>query len=218
VEIDPATLSTSHRYRWLISLIVPRPIAFVSSRATDGTLNLAPFSFFIGVSADPPVLAIAVTQRSGSRKDTARNILESGEFVVNAAGEDHAAAINRTSGDWDPDIDEFALAGLVAEPSRQVRSPRVRDAAFALECTLHGSLAVGEAPRETTLLLGRIVWMHVRDEVLEEDAPPGEPRVADATRLRPLARLGRNLYTRLGPLLALDRPRGRRPASEDPGG
>jgi flavin reductase (DIM6/NTAB) family NADH-FMN oxidoreductase RutF len=89
--------------------------------------------------------------------------------------------------------------------------PRVAGAAFALECRLHDSLVVGSAPRETTLLLGRIVWMHVRDDVLEDAAPPGEPRVVDATRLRPLARLGRNLYAGLGPLLALDRPHGRRP-------
>lgn len=214
MEIDPATLSATRRYRWLISLIVPRPIAFVSSRAADGTLNLAPFSFFMGVSADPPVLAIAVSQRAGASKDTAHNVLATGEFVVNAAGEEHAEAINRASGDWDPDVDEFALAGLVPEPSRCVAPPRVAGAAFALECRLHGSLAVGAPPRETTLILGEIVWMHVRDDVLEDAADPDHPRFADPTRLRPLARLGRNLYTRLGPLLALDRPQGRRPPDE----
>ena len=214
MELDPDALSGTHRYRWLISLVVPRPIAFVSSRAADGALNLAPFSFFMGVSSDPPVIAISVSHRSGQPKDTARNILESGEFVVNAAGEEHAEAINRTSGDWDPDVDEFALAGLAPEASRLVAVPRVAGAAFALECRLHGSLTVGSAPRETSLILGRVVWMHVRDDVLEDTAPAGEPRVADATRLRPLARLGRNLYTGLGPLLALDRPRGRRPPDE----
>lgn len=211
MEIDPATLSASRRYRWMISLIVPRPIAFVSTRAKGGALNLAPFSYFMGVSSEPPVLAIAVSRREGEPKDTARNILETGEFVVNAAGEDHAEAINRASGDWDPDVDEFALAGLVPRPCRVVAPPRVDDAAFSLECRLHGSLVVGAPPRETTLVLGEIVWMHVRDDVLEDAADPGTPRYADATRLRPLARLGRNLYTRLGPLLALDRPRGRRP-------
>jgi flavin reductase (DIM6/NTAB) family NADH-FMN oxidoreductase RutF len=211
MELDPASLSHSRRYRWMISLIVPRPIAFVSTRAADGALNLAPFSFFMGVSSEPPVLAIAVSRREGVAKDTARNILETREFVVNAAGEDHAAAINRASGDWDPDVDEFAVAGLAARPSRVVAPPRVDGAAFALECRLHGSLAIGAPPRETTLLLGEIVWMHVRDDVLEDAGDSGEPRYVDPTRLRPLARLGRNLYTRLGPLLALDRPRGRRP-------
>ena len=214
MEIDPAGLSVTRRYRWLISLIVPRPIAFVSSRAVDGTLNLAPFSFFMGVSSDPPVLAIAVSHREGTAKDTAKNVLATREFVVNAAGEVHAEAINRASGDWDSDIDEFALCGLVPAPSHRVGPPRVSGAAFALECRLHGSLVVGAAPRETTLLLGEIVWMHVRDDVLEVATDPEEPRYADPTRLRPLARLGRNLYTRLGPILALDRPRGRRPPDE----
>lgn len=217
MELDPAALPPTRRYRWLISLVVPRPIAFVSTSAVDGALNLAPFSFFMGVSAEPPVIAIAISRRDGRPKDTAHNILETKEFVVNAAGEDHAAAINRASGDWDADIDEFALAGLSPAPSRVVAPPRVDGAAWALECRLHGSLTVGAAPRETTLILGEVVWMHVRDDVLEDPAPgagPDEPRYADATRLRPLARLGKNLYTRLGPLVTLDRPRGRRPGDE----
>ena len=216
MELDPASLSASRRYRWLISLIGPRPIAFVSSRDTEGTLNLAPFSFFMGVSSDPPVVAFAVSQREGERKDTARNVLATGEFVVNAAGEEHAEAITRTSGDWDPDVDEFALAGFTPAPSRVVGPPRVAEAAFALECRLHGSLAIGAAPRETTLLLGEVVWLHVRDDVLE-DVPtdPATGRYADASRLRPLARLGRNLYTGLGSIRAIDRPKGRRPPQDD---
>ena len=214
MELDPAALPPTRRYRWLISLIVPRPIAFVSTRAADGTLNLAPFSFFMGVSAEPPVLAIAVSHRAGQPKDTARNILETKEFVVNAAGEDHAPAVNRASGDWDADVDEFAVTGLVPAPSRVVAPPRVSGAAYALECRLHDSLVVGTAPRETTLILGEVVWMHVRDDVVEDPAGADEPRYADASRLRPLARLGRNLYTGLGPVRALDRPRGRRPEED----
>ncbi len=211
MELDPASLSPSARYRWLISLIVPRPIAFVSTRAADGTLNLAPFSFFMGVSADPPVLALAISRREGEPKDTARNILEQGEFVVNAAGMEQAAAINRTAGDWDPDVDEFALAGLTAVPSRLVAPPRVAESAFALECRLHQAIPVGAPPRETLLVLGEVVWMHVRDDVLESSREGDDPRLADAEQLRPLARLGRNLYSGLGPLFALDRPRGKRP-------
>ena len=210
MDLDPSSLSASQRYRWLISLVVPRPIAFVSTRAPDGTLNLAPFSFFTGVSSDPFLVAISVSQREGRPKDTAHNIAASGEFVVNAAGEVHAAAINRASGDWDPDIDEFALAGLTAAPSVKVAPPRVAEAAFALECRLERTIVLGVSPRQTSLILGEVVWMHVQDAVLE-DPRDGEPRLADPQRLRPLARLGRNLYTTLGSLLAIDRPRGRRP-------
>jgi flavin reductase (DIM6/NTAB) family NADH-FMN oxidoreductase RutF len=211
MEIDPNELSPSRRYRWLVSLIVPRPIAFVSTRAPDGTLNLAPFSFFMGVSSDPPVLALAISQREGEPKDTARNILESREFVVNAAGEAQAEAINRTAGDWDADIDEFALAGLTPAPARCVAPPRVLESAFALECRLHQAIPVGEETRQTLLILGDIVWMHVRDEVLEDPREEPDAAYADAERLRPLARLGRNLYTGLGKVRSLDRPRGKRP-------
>jgi flavin reductase (DIM6/NTAB) family NADH-FMN oxidoreductase RutF len=210
VELDPSSLSASQRYRWLISLVVPRPIALVSTRATDGTLNVAPFSYFMGVSSDPFVIAISVSQREGRPKDTAHNIETTGEFVVNAAGEANAAAINLASGDWDPDVDEFALAGLTPAPSVKVAPPRVAEAAYALECRLERTIVLGATPRQTSLILGEVVWMHVRDEVLEE-APAGETALADPLKLRPLARLGRNLYSTLGTLLTIDRPRGRRP-------
>jgi len=210
VELDPASLSASQRYRWMISLIVPRPIALVSTRAADGTLNLAPFSYFMGVSSDPFVVAISVSQREGRPKDTAHNIAATGEFVVNAAGEAHAAAINLASGDWEPDVDEFAVAGLTPAPAEKVAAPRVAEAAFALECRLERTIVLGASPRQTSLILGEVVWMHVREEVLED---PGaeETRLADPRKLRPLARLGRNLYSTLGTLLTIDRPRGRRP-------
>jgi len=217
VELDPSALSASQRYRWLISLVVPRPIAFVSTRAPDGTLNLAPFSYFMGVSSDPFVIAIAVSQREGRPKDTAHNIAATGEFVVNAAGQSHAAAINCASGDWDPDVDEFALAGLTAAPSLRVAPPRVAEAAFALECRLERTIILGAPPRQTSLILGEVVWLHVRDDVLE-DARDGVPQFADPERMRPLARLGRNLYSTLGTPFALDRPRGRRPDNDEPRG
>jgi len=210
VELDPSSLSASQRYRWLISLVVPRPIALVSTRAADGTLNVAPFSYFMGVSSDPFVIAISVSQREGRPKDTAHNIEATGEFVVNAAGEANAAAINLTSGDWDPDVDEFALAGLTPAASVKVAPPRVAEAAYALECRLERTIVLGAAPRQTSLILGEVVWMHVRDEVLE-DPRAGETPLADPLKLRPLARLGRNLYSTLGTLLTIDRPRGRRP-------
>jgi flavin reductase (DIM6/NTAB) family NADH-FMN oxidoreductase RutF len=215
VELDPTVLPASQRYRWLISLVVPRPIAFVSTRAADGTLNLAPFSYFMGVSSDPFIVAISVSQREGRPKDTAHNIAATGEFVVNAAGEEHATAISLAGGDWDPDVDEFAVTGLAPAPSVKVAPPRLAAAAFSLECRLERTIVLGATPRQTSLILGEVVWMHVRDDVLE-DPREGEPRLADAARMRPLARLGRNLYSTLGTLFALDRPRGRRPGDGEP--
>jgi flavin reductase (DIM6/NTAB) family NADH-FMN oxidoreductase RutF len=206
VEFDPAGLSASHRYRLLISMIVPRPIAFVSTVSAAGHANLAPFSFFMGVSGEPPLLALSISTRKGEAKDTARNILETGEFVVNAATEELAPAINAASGDWPFDTDEFALTGLTPEPCVRVKAPRVREAAFALECRRHTVVELGGAPADTHLVVGEVVWMHVREDVLEAAAAGAGPLV-DAERLKPIARLGKNLYTRLGPIFALDRPR-----------
>ena len=202
MELDPSALEGAHRYRLLISMIVPRPIAFVSTRSAAGHLNLAPFSFFMGVAGTPPLLALAISTRSGVPKDTAVNLLETGEFVVNAATEEFAAQVNESSGDWPPDVDEFVRTGLTAAPSQVVAPPRVDGAAWSLECRTHAVFPLGAAPKDVRLAVGEVVWMHVRDDVLD----PGD-HLVDAARLKPIARLGRNQYTTLGEVFALDRPR-----------
>ncbi len=184
-------------------MIVPRPIALVSTRSPEGRANLAPFSFFMGVSGEPPLLALSVSTRAGEPKDTARNLVETGEFVVNAATEELAEAVNQASGDWPADIDEFALTGLTPAASVQVAAPRVLEAAFSLECRTHTVVALGKSPTDTRLVVGEVVWIHVRSDVLE----PGAAPLIDPALLRPIARLGRNHYTKLGEIFAMDRPR-----------
>jgi flavin reductase (DIM6/NTAB) family NADH-FMN oxidoreductase RutF len=201
VELDPSALEGAHRYRLLISMIVPRPIAFVSTRSAEGHVNLAPFSFFMGVSGTPPLLALAVSTRAGEPKDTARNLLETGEFVVNAATEEFAAEVNGASGDWPPDVDEFAMTGVRPAPSQVVQAPRVEGAAWSLECRTHAVFPLGAAPKDVRLAVGEVVWMHVRDDVLAAD------QLVDASLLKPIARLGRNQYAKLGEVFAMDRPR-----------
>ncbi len=213
MELDPAALPHARLYQFLISAVVPRPIAFVSTRSRDGHDNLAPFSFYMGVGSDPPMIALSVSARDGALKDTARNLAENGEFVVHAATEELAAAINEASGEWAPEVDEFERAGLAKAPSTRVAPPRVRDAKFALECRVHTVVPLGNAPREVRLVVGEVVWIHVDEAVL--DAASGAdgtltPRV-DPQRLRPLARLGRNLYTTLGRVFPMDRPKAPRP-------
>jgi flavin reductase (DIM6/NTAB) family NADH-FMN oxidoreductase RutF len=199
VELDFAELSPGRAYRYLISAVVPRPIAFVSTLSPDGTRNLAPFSYYMAVCSRPPLLALSILRRGGGHKDTARNILETGEFVVNASTEELARAVNLASGDYAPHYDEFALTGLTAAPSRRVRPSRVAESPLQMECRLHRSLDLGEEPFCTTLLLGEILVAHVRDDLWEE-------AMVRADRLRPLARLGANLYSTLGRILAMDRP------------
>jgi flavin reductase (DIM6/NTAB) family NADH-FMN oxidoreductase RutF len=213
MEIDPAALPNTRRYRLLISAIVPRPIAFVSTRSRDGRDNLAPFSFFMGVGSDPPMIALSVSSRDGEKKDTARNLEETGEFIVHVATEELAHAVNEASGDWAFDDDEFVRTGLAKAAATKVDVARIRDAKVALECRTHTVLPLGKAPHDVRLVIGEVVWIHVDETVLEE-APAGlptdaadAPLLVDATLLKPLARLGKNLYTTLGSLIALDRPR-----------
>jgi len=199
VEIDFAELSPGRAYRFLISAVVPRPIAFVSSLSEDGQRNLAPFSYYMGVGPRPPTIALSIQRRAGKHKDTARNILTTKEFVVNASTRGIAAAVNRASGDFAPHLDEFELTGLTPIGSRRVRPARVAESPVQMECRLHAHLDVGEEPWVSTLVVGEILLAHVRDDLWEE-------AMIQAERLDPIARLGANLYTSLGEVFAMDRP------------
>jgi len=200
MQIDIAQTSPGKAYRMLISAIVPRPIAFVSTVSAAGERNLAPFSFFMGVTSQPLTLAISVFHRQGVPKDTAANILETGEFVVNAATEELAERVALASGDYAREWDEFALTGLTPAPSERVRPPRVAESPVSLECRLHKSVVIGEPPSATHLIVGEVVFAHVRDDLWAEG-------MIDAEKLRPIARLGANLYGTLGRVIAIDRPK-----------
>lgn len=198
--LDFTTLSPGRAYRFLISAIVPRPIAFVSTLSPEGVRNLAPFSYFMGVGSKPPTLAISVIKRDGNLKDTGRNIVETREFVVNAATEDIARQVNLASGDYAPEVDEFAVTGLTPVASERVRPPRVAESPIHLECRLYRVLDVGEPPLESRLIVGEVLLAHVRDELWEE-------AMVRVDRLRPIARLGGGFYTGLGEVFAMDRPK-----------
>jgi len=165
MQIDIATTSPGRAYRMLISAIVPRPIAFVSTLAADGQRNLAPFSFFMGVTSQPLTLAISVFHRADRPKDTAANILATGEFVVNASTEELVERVTLASGDYARAYDEFALTGLTPAPSERVRPPRVAESPWSLECKLHRSMVIGEPPQAAHLIVGEVVFAPVRDDL-----------------------------------------------------
>lgn len=194
----PADLPPRDAYRLMISLIVPRPIAWVSTQGLDGTLNLAPYSFFNGVAGNPPTVMVAFGQRRGTPKDSLRNIQETGEFVVNIVGAELAEAMNRTSGDYAYGIDEFDLAGVETAPSIDVRPPRVALAPAALEVRATQFIPVEET--SYTVVFGRVLRYHLREGLLR---PNG---LADPRLLNPVARLGGDEYALLGELFELRRP------------
>jgi flavin reductase (DIM6/NTAB) family NADH-FMN oxidoreductase RutF len=169
VEFDPAALPPNAMYKLLISSVVPRPIAWVSSVDLAGVRNLAPFSYFMAITDDPPTLAFSSSFRGAGvdgKKDTLRNVEATREFVVNVVDDDLAAQMNLTSGEYPPEVDEFDVAALTIAPGTRVSVPRVATAPIALECRLDRLVPVGRA----TLVLGRIVYLHVRDGLY--DAPP----------------------------------------------
>jgi flavin reductase (DIM6/NTAB) family NADH-FMN oxidoreductase RutF len=199
MRIDFARLAARERYRWMIATILPRPIAFVSTVSAAGQPNLAPFSFFSGVTSEPPIVTVAIaSRRGGVTKDTLRNIEETGELVINLVSEPMAEAMVLCSGDWPPEQNEFELSGFTELPSERVRPPRVAESPVSMECRLVQTVRVGEP--EAAIVLAEILLLHADDDVLSDGLP-------DPRRMRLLARLGGDTYTTLGELLTIPRPR-----------
>jgi flavin reductase (DIM6/NTAB) family NADH-FMN oxidoreductase RutF len=191
IDFDPAELGTQDFYRLLTSVVVPRPIAWVSTTSGDGSWdNLAPHSFFTVSCVDPPIVQFT----SVGRKDSVRNAEESGEFVVNLAPEHLFEEINATATNFPRGASEFDEVGIAREPSLRVRPPRVAASPVALECTLHSTLRLGDS----VVVFGRVVHAAVSEAVLTDGRP-------DARLLHPVARLGRNEWATLGEILEIKR-------------
>ena len=147
---DMETLEAANRYKILTATVTPRPIAWVTTLSEDGVVNAAPYSFFNVLGHEPPTLAIGLLAGPGRFKDTATNILATGEFVVNLVSEQNAAAMNITCIDAPPDVDELALAGLTAAPSHAIRPPRIAESPVSFECRVLSSMVTG--PRQTAVI------------------------------------------------------------------
>ncbi|MDH6224885.1 MULTISPECIES: flavin reductase family protein [Streptomyces] len=178
VDFDPGTVNPDAFYRLLTAVVVPRPIAWVSTLSADGVANLAPHSFYTVASTEPPVVQFT----SVGVKDTLRNVLATEEFVVNLAAEEQFAAVNDTATGFPPGLGEFEAVGIAPEPSATVGPPRVAGSPVAIECGLHDTVAIGTC----TVVFGRVRHVAVAEEVLDGRGHP----VLD--RLRPLSRLGGN--------------------------
>jgi flavin reductase (DIM6/NTAB) family NADH-FMN oxidoreductase RutF len=196
VEVD--TLGPREAYALLTQTIVPRPIAWVSTLSADGVRNLAPFSFFNGLSARPPLLSVAVGSGRDGEKDTVRNLRERGELVVNVVDAASAERMVRTAGAFGPEVDEFEVAGVAALPSLHVAPPRVADSPVQFECDV-AELIDRPAGAAVTLVVARVLCVHLERRLR------GEAGV-DPVALDPLARLGGALYARLREPFALARP------------
>lgn len=203
IELDPMEMAINDRYKVLIGSIVPRPIAFVSTCDSQGRLNLAPFSYFNVVCTEPPTLLFCPNIRGtdGQKKDTLRNIEETGEFVVNIVTEDIAAQMNQTAGEYPPDVDEFDLVGLTPVASSAVKPPKVKESPIHFECRTQQIIPVGDGrPGSGFVVLGTIVRFHLREDVYRN----GHVLIE---QLKPVARLAGNAYCPVHDIFEIARPK-----------
>ena len=200
MKITPSHLSKKNMHELLMSAILPRPIAFVSTIGEDGIFNLAPFSCFTPVGLKPALVCLQIGwKRDGKKKDTLRNIEYEKNFVVNGVDEALAEAMNQTSAEYPSDIDEFKEAGLTAIKSDLVRAPRVAESPVSMECQLVKILEFGEAPTGSHVVIGEILLFHVKDELWCGDE-------IDISKWKPIGRLGGDLYCRTRDVFEMKRP------------
>jgi flavin reductase (DIM6/NTAB) family NADH-FMN oxidoreductase RutF len=197
---ETAALSGRERYQLLTSLVVPRPIAWVSTRSAAGARNLAPFSYFAALSATPMLVGVSIGSRADGPKDTLRNIRETGGFCINVTTERHLEAMNASAGEWGPEVDEFDRAGLKALDADSVDAPYVAGCPAVLECRLRQEVPLDGS--RNTLVIGEVLRVRLDDGI---PLAPGT-LMAEADALRPVGRLSGDRYALMGEMPKLRRP------------
>ncbi len=196
--IDPQSFDGFNRV--LTGVVVPRPIAFVSTMSKDGLINLAPYSFFNAVAYDPPTIVFSSSRQAGDkRKDTLTHIEETGEFVVNIVVDDIAEAMNRTAAEYPSEVSEFEIAGLTPAPSERVKPPRVAESPVNMECRLLQVVPLGQGDHQHGLVIGQIVLMHIRDDIIDGHR-------INHQRLKPTGRLAGSMYCHTSDVFEMVRP------------
>lgn len=199
MEFDFSKVSWPDRYKLMGSAITPRPIAWVTTVSAAGVRNAAPFSFFNMMGAEPPLVVLGMMRRpDGTHKDSAANILETREFVVNLVSETDSAAMNFTCIDAPPEFDELEVAGLATLPSSAIAPPRIASAPVAMECRLYESMEAGRS----TIALGEVLRFHIDDAFIDP-----EKLYVDTPAMNLVARVhGAGWYARSTDLFQMTRP------------
>jgi flavin reductase (DIM6/NTAB) family NADH-FMN oxidoreductase RutF len=197
---DFAAISAKERYKLLVSTIVPRPIAWITSQDSHGHLNAAPFSFFNAFAGDPPVVGIGIGSHDPGRpKDTRHNIRETGQFVVNLVSEQAAEVMNITAIEFERGVSEPQEAGLTTVPSVHIKPPRIAESPVSMECEMLQIIDLGP---QQSLVLGRVLAMHIRDDAVID---PAKHHI-DTPKLKLIGRMhGSGWYARTTDLFKMDR-------------
>ncbi len=187
-------------YTLMVQLITPRPIAWVSSISKDGVNNLAPYSFFNGIGANPPsMLFCPVNRRDGSQKDSLLNVLDTKEFVVNVVSFADAEVMNNSSADFPTEVSEFEALGIETLASEKVTPLRVASSLAQFECRLLKHIELADGPAGANVVIGEIVMMHVADSIINDG-------IIDPAKLDSIGRLGGKAYAKTTDRFELDRP------------
>jgi len=194
MRIDPAYLDAETAYRLITGVVVPRPIAWVTTLSNSGVVNLAPFSAFTFVSPKPPMLAISVGRKGGIYKDTAQNILNNEEYVVHIADSSLMTAVHESSTEHPPDVSEVEELRLSTLPGERIKVPRLAAAPVAMECRFRQCLEFGET--RSRLIIGEVLVFHIRDGLLNNGK-------IETEALDPIARIAGPRYARLGEITTL---------------
>jgi flavin reductase (DIM6/NTAB) family NADH-FMN oxidoreductase RutF len=199
---DPRAMELNDVYRLLIAIVIPRPIAFVSTRSPEGRLNLAPFSYFVPVSSKPAYVAITFTHRPDDPKDTLRNIRETGEYVINVVSESLLGPMSQTAGEWPQGVSEFEIAGLSPRPSRVVKPPGVAESPAHLECRFEREVTLGNG----IMVFGEVIAIEVDDAMYTNDR-------IDAMKLKSVGRLAGEFYSLMREVVKVPRAKAERHAA-----
>ncbi|WP_223701858.1 flavin reductase family protein [Sutcliffiella deserti] len=191
MNVQPSSLEWKDAYKLLVGSILPRPIALVSSLNNEGIANIAPFSFFTAISADPMLVCFSPMRRGsdGSKKDTLLNIESTREFVINIVSEEIVDKMNITATEFPMQVDEFTEAGFTKVSSQAISSPRIKESHVQLECTLHQVLHFGEEPGSGSLVIGKVEMIHVADDLYFDGK-------INMEKLNPVGRMAGSMYTR----------------------
>jgi flavin reductase (DIM6/NTAB) family NADH-FMN oxidoreductase RutF len=201
LSIDPVTNTERENYKFLIGSIVPRPIAFVTTQSKDGILNGAPFSYFNIVSSNPPMISLSIQRNSGRQKDTARNIIESKEFVVHIVDEQNVEKVNMTAASLPSEQSEIELAKLTPVDSVKISVPGVKEAKIRMECSLEHSIELGgmDSPG-CDFIIGKVVQFHIESDIYENGR-------IDPRGLAAVSRLAGTNYAKIGEMFSIERPK-----------
>lgn len=200
MQLDPESLAVRDRYLLMIATILPRPIAWVATVSPDGKPNLAPFSFFTGICANPMTVCFApVNDRNGRKKDTLLNVEATGQFTVNIVNEQNATKMNATSAPYAYGVNEFERCGVTAIKSTVVKPPLVKESPVSYECELRQIVRIGEGALAGNLVIGKVVMFHCDDGVYNA----GKIRHQD---IHAIGRMEGSWYSKTNDAFELPRP------------